>query len=487
MTSTTSGGAIRLRSVQVHFGEGDAAVLALNGIDLDVRAGEFVGVLGPSGCGKSTIIGAVAGFTKVSAGELLVDGEKVNAPGPERGVVFQQHTLFPWKTVLENVEFGLKVRGIGQRERRDSAREMIEHVGLGEFVRHYPHQLSGGMQQRVNLARALVNRPRVLSMDEPFCSLDAQTRLQMHELVLGLWEELHMTVVFVTHEVDEAIYLSDRVAVFSRRPARVKTWFDVPLSRPRSHALLTTPDFANLKRAALDDLLAEAKTPSETRLRRSACAARAAKVLSRPSEVGCSIARMSRKPDTSLSKAAAALEAELAHFEDLLLDLKSPVNSEKALQRARHRLEECSACEEKLAENLRAFAEAMQVMQARQQECMQLLGERAEGVQARFADRNTLVSRINQLGQQARAVAEPITSIDESAWSSPTPELLSSVAEMSSRLEAVIEEAAAVAASAKEADWADVARDADALRQQLTAMRGKLILGQRKLASRAPS
>jgi chromosome segregation ATPase len=196
---------------------------------------------------------------------------------------------------------------------------------------------------------------------------------------------------------------------------------------------------------------------------------------------------MSRKPDTSLSKAAAALEAELAHFEDLLQELKAPVNSEKALQRARHRLEECSACEEKLADNLRAFAEAMQAMQARQQECMQLLGERAEGVQARFVDRNALVTRINQLGQQARAVSEPITSIDESAWTSPTPELMSSIAEMSSRLEAVIEEAAAVATSAKESDWTDVARDADALRQQLTAMRGKLILGQRKLASRAPS
>lgn len=196
---------------------------------------------------------------------------------------------------------------------------------------------------------------------------------------------------------------------------------------------------------------------------------------------------MQRKPDTALSKSATLLEEELARFEDLLQELKAPVNSEKALQRARHRLEECSACEEKLAEHLRAFAEAMQIMQARQQECMQLLGERAEGIQARLIDRNKLVERINQLGQQARSVSDPIVALEEPAWTSPTPELLNSVAEMSSRLEAVIEEAASVVASAKESDWTDVARDADALKQQLTAVRSKLIIGQRKLASRAPS
>ncbi|MGC4093130.1 MAG: ABC transporter ATP-binding protein [Polyangiaceae bacterium] len=255
----TSAGSIEMRSVKVHFGEGSAAVLALNGLELDVRGGEFVSILGPSGCGKSTIIGAVAGFTRLSSGDLRVAGERISGPGPERGVVFQQHTLFPWKTSLENVEFGLKMRGVGRKERRERAREILDHVGLGEFLSHYPHQLSGGMQQRVNLARVLVNRPRVLLMDEPFCSLDAQTRLQMQELVLSLWHELHMTVVFVTHEVDEAIYLSDRVAVLSRRPARVKHWFDVNLPRPRTHALLTTPEFARLKRLALESLLQEAR------------------------------------------------------------------------------------------------------------------------------------------------------------------------------------------------------------------------------------
>ena len=169
-------GAISLRGVGIHFGEGKTAVQALRGIDLDVHAGELLSILGPSGCGKSTIIGAVAGFTRVSSGELEVDGQPVRTPGPDRGVVFQQHTLFPWKTVLENVAFGLKMQRIGRSERIRMAREILAHVGLSEFSDHYPHQLSGGMQQRVNLARVLVNRPRVILMDEPFCSLDAQTR-----------------------------------------------------------------------------------------------------------------------------------------------------------------------------------------------------------------------------------------------------------------------------------------------------------------------
>src|SRR6478609_3832634 len=197
MTQTATLGAIALHGVDVHFGEGKTAVQALSGIDLKIAPGECVSILGPSGCGKSTIIGALAGFTKVSAGELRVDAERVTAPGPERGVVFQQHTLFPWKTVAQNVEFGLKMRGVGKAERERKARAILGSMGLSEFLSHYPHQLSGGMQQRVNLARVLVNRPRVILMDEPFCSLDAQTRLQMQELLLSLWHELHMTVVFV--------------------------------------------------------------------------------------------------------------------------------------------------------------------------------------------------------------------------------------------------------------------------------------------------
>jgi NitT/TauT family transport system ATP-binding protein len=249
------GGAIRLRGVDIHFGVGKTAVQALRGIDLDVRAGEFLAVLGPSGCGKSTIIGAVAGFTRVSSGELEVDGQRVRAPGPERGVVFQQHTLFPWKTVLDNVEFGLKVRRVDKHERKKQALEVLDHVGLAEFRDHYPHQLSGGMQQRVNLARVLVNRPRVILMDEPFCSLDAQARLQMQGLLLRLWHELAMTVLFVTHDVDEAVYLSDRVIVLSPRPGTIKAELHVPLPRPRHVDLLTTQEFTALKRQALELLL----------------------------------------------------------------------------------------------------------------------------------------------------------------------------------------------------------------------------------------
>jgi NitT/TauT family transport system ATP-binding protein len=255
-------GAIAMRAVGIHFGEGQTAVQALRGIDLDVKAGEFVSILGPSGCGKSTIIGAVAGFTRVSAGELTVDRQRVLAPGPDRGVVFQQHTLFPWKTVAANVEFGLKMRGVGRRERQLQAREILHHVGLGDFLNHYPHQLSGGMQQRVNLARVLVNRPRVILMDEPFCSLDAQTRLQMQQMLLALWHEFHMTVVFVTHDVDEAVFLSDRVVVLTKRPGTVKAELRVELPRPRDLSLLTSPDFTMLKRSALDLLLTEGQSSS---------------------------------------------------------------------------------------------------------------------------------------------------------------------------------------------------------------------------------
>ncbi|MEY2934596.1 MAG: hypothetical protein RL033_5345 [Pseudomonadota bacterium] len=244
-------GAITVRNLGIHFGVGEAAVEAVRGVDFHVAAGEFVSILGPSGCGKSTVIGAIAGFTTPSSGELLLDAQPILAPGPERGVVFQQHTLFPWKTVQANVEFGLKMRGIGATERRHTATEILQRVGLGEFARHYPNQLSGGMQQRVSLARVLVNRPRVLLMDEPFCSLDAQTRLGMQEMLLELWEEFHMTVIFVSHDVDEVLFLSDRVLVCSPRPGRIQASLPVDLPRPRDSDALTSPEFVRLKREAL--------------------------------------------------------------------------------------------------------------------------------------------------------------------------------------------------------------------------------------------
>jgi NitT/TauT family transport system ATP-binding protein len=244
-------GAIELRGVDIHFGDGKTAVSAVHQLDLDVAPGQFVSILGPSGCGKSTLIGAIAGFTPISAGELRVDGRAVSAPGPDRGVVFQHHTLFPWKTVLQNVEFGLKMRGARPRERRETARAMLDSVGLADFAQHYPWQLSGGMQQRVSLARVLVNRPRLTLMDEPFCALDAQTRLSMQELLLSLWHEYHITVVFVTHDVDEAIFLSDRIVILSERPGRVKAELSVNLPRPRTRDVLTSTEFMHLKREAL--------------------------------------------------------------------------------------------------------------------------------------------------------------------------------------------------------------------------------------------
>lgn len=261
MTDDSRRGAVLLRHVSIHFGEGPTAVQALSELDLHVAPGEFLSVLGPSGCGKSTIIGAVAGFTRPTSGQVHVDGERVVAPGPDRGVVFQQHTLFPWKTVAKNVEFGLKMRGVGSAERAAITREILTQVGLEEFASHYPHQLSGGMQQRVNLARVLVNRPRVLLMDEPFCALDAQTRLQMQEMLLELWHELHMTVIFVTHDVDEALFLSDRVVVLTKRPGRIKAELPVPLPRPRAPECLTSPEFMRLKGRTLDLLLSETRAP----------------------------------------------------------------------------------------------------------------------------------------------------------------------------------------------------------------------------------
>jgi NitT/TauT family transport system ATP-binding protein len=250
---------VRLQQVDVYFGEGEGAVQALQALDLDIQPGEFVSVLGPSGCGKSTIIGAIAGFRRVSRGSLEVDARAVTGPGPDRGVVFQQHMLFPWKTVLGNVEFGLKMRGVSMSERREAARALLNHVGLGSFTHLYPHQLSGGMQQRVALARALINRPRVLLMDEPFGALDPQTRLHMQETLVRLWCELGMTVVFVTHDVDEAVFLSDRVVVLSQRPARVKAELRVSLPRPRGPATLTSHEFTELRRTALQLLLEESQ------------------------------------------------------------------------------------------------------------------------------------------------------------------------------------------------------------------------------------
>jgi NitT/TauT family transport system ATP-binding protein len=247
-------GSLLVRQAGVSFRTAAGVIDAVRDISFTIESGQFVAILGPSGCGKSTLLGAIAGFTELTIGEILMDGARVRAPNADRGFVFQHHTLFPWKTVFANVEFGLKMRRIPNGDRRRRVNEILDRVGLSEFSKYYPEQLSGGMQQRVNLARVLVNRPSVLLMDEPFSALDAQTRFQMQELLLSIWEEDRMTVIFVTHDVDEAIFLSDQVLIFSPRPGRIKTSVAVPLERPRSAELLTGMEFSKIKRECLDQV-----------------------------------------------------------------------------------------------------------------------------------------------------------------------------------------------------------------------------------------
>jgi NitT/TauT family transport system ATP-binding protein len=226
---------------------GPVPVRALEGIDVQVSAGEFVALLGPSGCGKSTLLNLIAGFEAPTAGRLLLDGQPVGAPGPDRGVVFQEAALFPWLTVWENVIFGPKVQGQPRAEYEARALEMLEIVGLRDFRNHLPVQLSGGMRQRVGIARILTLGSRVLLMDEPFGALDAQTRLTMQELLLSVWQRLQPTIVFVTHDIDEAIFLSSTIYVMSARPGRIQERIDVPLARPRTVADTATERFSALK------------------------------------------------------------------------------------------------------------------------------------------------------------------------------------------------------------------------------------------------
>jgi NitT/TauT family transport system ATP-binding protein len=207
-------------------------VTAVHDVSFSVRAGEFVSVVGPSGCGKTTILNMIAGFMPVSGGEILVGGQQVRGPGPDRGVVFQSFALFPWKTVLENVAFGPKMRGVGKAEREAIAREYLALAKLTEAAERYPNELSGGMQQRVGVVRALANNPDVLLMDEPFASVDAQTRMTLQEELTRIWQEKRPTVLFITHDVGEAVFLANRVVVLSK--GRVLDDIGVELPRPRS-------------------------------------------------------------------------------------------------------------------------------------------------------------------------------------------------------------------------------------------------------------
>jgi NitT/TauT family transport system ATP-binding protein len=226
---------------------GQPPVLALDRIDLDVAPGDFVALLGPSGCGKSTLLNLIAGFEPVTSGLLHVDQQPVAAPGPDRGVVFQEAALFPWLTVWENVIFGPRVQGLPKQDYEERAHEMLKIVGLSDFKNHLPVQLSGGMRQRVGIARILTLGSRVLLMDEPFGALDAQTRLTMQELLLSVWQQLKPTIIFVTHDIDEAIFLANTIYVMSARPGRIQQKIEVPLARPRTVADTASESFSALK------------------------------------------------------------------------------------------------------------------------------------------------------------------------------------------------------------------------------------------------
>ena len=239
-------GHIAIAGVDVVFGADAAAVVAVENVSLDVRPGEFVSLIGPSGCGKSTLLNIVAGFVRPTAGTVRMDGAAIGGPGSDRGVVFQQYSLFPWLSVRRNVEFGLKMAGVARAKRETSARTLLGLAGLLAFENHYPDQLSGGMKQRVGIVRALATSPQVLLMDEPFGALDAQTRVVMQEILTNMWQKFRISVLFVTHDIEESIFLSDRIYVMTARPGRIKAEVTVPLERPRTPEMTSSSTFLEL-------------------------------------------------------------------------------------------------------------------------------------------------------------------------------------------------------------------------------------------------
>ena len=236
-------GHVEVRNFALRYG----AATAVSDVSLTVAPGEFVSLIGPSGCGKSTVLNAVAGFIQPTQGRITVDGQPVSGPGAELGMVFQQYSLFPWKTVRKNVEFGLKMKGVPAQERQRTARALLDAAGLLRFENLYPDQLSGGMKQRVGIVRALATQPKVLLLDEPFGALDAQTRLIMQQILTGMWQRQGISVLFVTHDTEEAIFLSDRIYVMTAHPGTIKAEIAVNLPRPRTADLALSPEFARLK------------------------------------------------------------------------------------------------------------------------------------------------------------------------------------------------------------------------------------------------
>ncbi|MCE2880539.1 MAG: ABC transporter ATP-binding protein [Comamonadaceae bacterium] len=230
---------------------------ALTPVNFEVRENDFVTILGPSGCGKSTLLRIVAGLDRPTTGQVVLEGSPVQGPGADRGMVFQSYTLFPWLNIEQNIRFGLRERGMPEREQKERSDFFIAKVGLRGFEQHFPKQLSGGMQQRTAIARALANDPKILLLDEPFGALDNQTRVLMQELLLGIWESAQKTVLFVTHDIDEAIFMANRVVVFSARPGRIKTELAVPFPHPRHYTIKTSPEFMTLKAQLTEEIRAE--------------------------------------------------------------------------------------------------------------------------------------------------------------------------------------------------------------------------------------
>ena len=246
--------ALSVSDVGKKFPSPQGEVTALEGVNFDVYRREFTCVIGASGCGKSTLVRILAGLEFASSGEVLVEGQPVSGPGPDRGMVFQGYTLFPWLTVKRNVMFGLRMTGHSESVAESEAMQWIELVGLADSAEAYPHQLSGGMKQRVAIARALANQPKILLMDEPFGALDAQTRAQMQSYLLQIWRQVDITIVFITHDLDEAVYLADRVLVLDRNPGRVKEVLEIAVPQPRSQKQFLSPEFLSAK-ARLEELI----------------------------------------------------------------------------------------------------------------------------------------------------------------------------------------------------------------------------------------
>ena len=242
---------ISINHLRKVYRKDEVETVAIDDFSLDIKKGELISIVGPSGCGKTTLLRMIAGLLESTSGSILIEGQPCTKPGPERGMVFQDFALFPWRSVRKNVEFGLEIAGVPKQERRERAEKYIKLVGLEKFTNSMVHELSGGMKQRVGIARALVNNPKVVLMDEPFGALDAQTRNIMQAGLIRILNKTDQTIVFITHSVDEAVYLSDRIVILTKRPATIKEIVGIPWERPRDRA---SPEFTALRKRILDEL-----------------------------------------------------------------------------------------------------------------------------------------------------------------------------------------------------------------------------------------